>query len=190
MGRKGKHTRGGASIRSATKSVAPDACRLFDGREFIPMNKRALIQKIIANLAAEVESYARSARASQAEATDEQSKAENKYDTRGLEASYLSHGQSRHAAELEEAIEQYHALALRDFGAGDAIDLSALVEVEREGETMRYFIGPRAGGMEIGHAGRAVLVITPQSPLGRELMGAKVGVRFEMRGKCRVVAVA
>ena len=137
------------------------------------MNKRALIEKIIGQLAEEVESYARSARASQAEATDEQSKAENKYDTRGLEASYLAHGQSRQAAEMEEAIEQFHTMVLRDFGAQDAIDLGALVEVDRAGKAARYFIGPRAGGTEIVHAGKTVLVITPQSPLGRQLMGAK-----------------
>ena len=159
------------------------------------MNKRALIEKIIANLAEEVESYARSARASQAEATDEQSKAENKYDTRGLEASYLAHGQSRHAAELEEAIEQYHALSLRDFDAGDVVDLGALVELDRDGETTRYFIGPRAGGMEIKHGGKPVLVITPQSPLGRQLMGEHAGSRLKIeiggaRGTCHVVAVS
>ena len=159
------------------------------------MNKRTLIEKIIAQLAEEVESYARSARASQAEATDEQSKAENKYDTRGLEASYLAHGQSRHAAELEEAIAQYHALPLRDFGAKDAIDLSALVELDRDGERTRYFIGPRAGGMEIGHGGKAVLVITPQSPMGRQLMGARTGERLKIeiggtRSDYRVAAVA
>ena len=62
-------------------------------------------------LATELEGYARSARAAHAEATDEQSKAENKYDTRGLEASYLAHGQSRQAAETAEALEQFAALA-------------------------------------------------------------------------------
>ncbi len=159
------------------------------------MNKRALIQKIIALLAKEVESYARSARASQAEATDEQSKAENKYDTRGLEASYLAHGQSRQAAEMEEAVEQFHTMPVRDFGAGDAIDLGALVEVDRQGKTTRYFIGPRAGGTEVVHAGKSVLVITPQSPLGRQLMGAKAGDRLQIdvggsREDCRVSAVA
>ncbi len=159
------------------------------------MNKRTLIEKIIGQLAEEVESYARSARASQAEATDEQSKAENKYDTRGLEASYLAHGQSRQAAEIEEAIEQFHTMPVRDFGAQDAIDLSALVEVDRAGKAARYFIGPRAGGTEIVHAGKTVLVITPQSPLGRQLMGAKAGDRLQIdvggaREDCRVSAVS
>ena len=159
------------------------------------MNKRTLIEKIIAQLADEVESYARSARASQAEATDEQSKAENKYDTRGLEASYLAHGQSRQAAEVEEAIEQFRGMAVREFGAKDAIDLGALVEVDRGGEVARYFIGSRAGGTEIGHAGKTVLVITPQSPLGRQLMGAKAGDRLKIeaggsRDGFRVIAVS
>ena len=158
------------------------------------MNKRALIEKIIAQLVDEVESYARSARASQAEATDEQSQPENKYDTRGLEAAYLSHGQSRQAAEMEEAIEQFHTMPVRDFGAQDAIDLGALVEVDRAGKAARYFIGPRAGGREIVHAGKTVLVITPQSPLGRQLMGAKAGDSLQIdigasRDDCRVVAV-
>ncbi len=159
------------------------------------MNKKTLVAKIIALLVAEAESYARSAKASQAEATDEQSKAENKYDTRGLEASYLAHGQSRHAAEVEEAIELFRGLPLRDFGAGDAVDLSALVEVDRKGKITRYFIGPRAGGTEITHAGKTVLVITPQSPLGRQLTGARAGDRLQIelggsREACRVVAVS
>jgi transcription elongation GreA/GreB family factor len=159
------------------------------------MNKRALIEKIVTELEAEVASYARSARAAQAEATDEQSKAENKYDTRGLEASYLAHGQSRQAAEVEEAIAQFRAMELREFDAKDAIDLGALVEVDRQGEVARYFIGPRAGGTEISHAGKTVLVITPQSPLGRQLMGAKAGdrLKIEIGGKrdaCRVTAVS
>ena len=152
------------------------------------MNKRILIEKIVAQLAEQVESYARSARAAQAEATDEQSKAENKYDTRGLEASYLAHGQSRQASEAGEAIAQFRALPLRDFGAKDAIDLGALVEVERDGGRAHYFIGPRAGGLEIEHAGKAVVVITPQSPVGRQLVGARVGDVLEGGSVCRTVA--
>ena len=178
-------------LRRALRSGASDRLIVIH----FQMNKKTLVEKIIAQLVEEAESYARSARASQAEATDEQSKAENKYDTRGLEASYLAHGQSRHAAEVEEAIELFRSLPLREFGVKDAIDLGALAEVERQGRTARYFIGPRAGGMEISHAGKTVLVITPQSPLGRQLVGAKAGQRLAIDiggapDDCRVLAVS
>jgi len=43
------------------------------------------------------------------------------------------------------------------------------------GETSYYFLGPRAGGTEILHDKKEILVITPQSPLGEQLMGRKAG---------------
>ncbi len=144
------------------------------------MNKRALVGKIIAQLDAELEGFAKSARSAHAEATDEQSKAENKYDTRGLEASYLARGQSRQAAETAQARQQFEELSLRDFGSEDSIDLSALVELESDGERTLYFIAPRAGGAEIVHEKKTVFVITPQSPLGRQLLGRKAGERLQM----------
>ena len=139
------------------------------------MNKRALIKKIIARLTDELEIYFRAAQFSRAEATHESSKAESKYDTRGLEASYLARGQSKQAAELEAAIAEFEKLAVRNFGAGEPIDLGALVELEHGGENSIYFIGPRAGGTEVLHDKKEILVITPQSPLGEQLMGKKSG---------------
>ena len=145
------------------------------------MDKHALIEQIIAELAAELEGYARSARAAHAEATDEQSKAENKYDTRGLEASYLARGQSRQAAETMEAIQQYQSLSGPEFGPGDAIDIGAVVELEDKTGRSFYFIGPRAGGLEITRGSKTVLVITPQSPLGQGLVGRKQGDRLQFK---------
>ena len=110
------------------------------------MNKQSLVKKIIEELTGELALYHKAARAAHAEATHEQSKAENKYDTRGLEASYLARGQSKQAAEIVQAIEQFEKLPLRNFGKGDAIDLGALVELKGKSERSVYFIGPRAGG--------------------------------------------
>src|SRR5262245_40555017 len=98
------------------------------------VNKRALLKKIIAQLHDELESFARAARAAHAEATDPQSKAENKYDTRGLEAAYLAGAQSRQAAETQNAIETFQKLALKEFKPGEPAELSAVVEVESHGE--------------------------------------------------------
>ncbi len=145
------------------------------------LKKAVIIDKILAELASELEGYLRSARSAHAEATDEQSKAENKYDTRGLEASYLAHGQSRQALEITEAIEQYRALEPRDFGPAEPVDIGAVVAVESKRETAHYFMGPRAGGTEVVVDSVAVTVITPPSPLGQQLAGKKTGDTWSMK---------
>lgn len=145
------------------------------------MNKAALIKKIIASLDAELAMYAQSARAAHEEATHEQSRAENKYDTRGLEASYLARGQSKQAAETMSAREEYAAFKPREFGPDTPIDLCAVVELDGPEGLSTYFIGPRAGGTEITHQRKTILVITPQSPLGSQLLGRKQGDNLEIK---------
>jgi transcription elongation GreA/GreB family factor len=145
------------------------------------IDKRELLLSILAQLERELELYGQSARAAHAEATHEQSKAENKYDTRGLEASYLAHGQSKQAAETEQARQQFTSLEIRDFDAGEAIDLGALVELELGKERSWYFVGPRAGGTEVEQNGTSILIITPQSPLGAQLLGRKEGERLKIK---------
>ena len=144
------------------------------------MNKRALIKKIIARLTDELAVYFRAAQFSRAEATHESSKAESKYDTRGLEASYLARGQSKQAAEIESAIAEFQKLAAQKLNGDGIIDLGALVELEHGGENTIYFIGPRAGGTEVIHDKKEILVITPQSPLGGQLLGKKTGDRPQL----------
>jgi transcription elongation GreA/GreB family factor len=145
------------------------------------MNKRAVLKKIIAKLTGELEVYFRAAEYARDEATHEQNKAENKYDTRGLEASYLARGQSKQAAELETAILEFQKLGAKSFSAGDEIGLGALIELEMSGEKNFYFLGPRAGGTEIEHDKKEILVITPQSPLGEQLVGKKSGDNLKLK---------
>ena len=163
------------------------------------LNKADIIAKIIAALAGELDGLERSARAAHGVATDSESKAENKYDTRGLEASYLAHGQSRQAIEVMQAIQQFETLPVREFAADDAIHVGALVELEpeskRKGERTICFIGPAAGGTEIECEGREVLVITLHSPMGGQLVGLKRGgtLQIPVTGKgdrYRVAAVS
>ncbi len=139
------------------------------------MNKRAIIKKITAKLTSELEVYFRAALASRTEATHESSKAENKYDTRGLEASYLARGQSKQVAELQAAIADFEKLSGKPFADGQAIGIGALVELAVGGEQAFYFIGSRAGGTEVLHGKKEILIITPQSPLGEQLVGKKSG---------------
>ena len=145
------------------------------------MNKTQLVREILAALSDSLGLLEKAARASHAEATHESSKAESKYDTRGLEAAYLAGGQARQARELLDSMKAYESLAVKDFAAEEAAGLTALVELEADGTRSRYFIGPRNGGLEITMGRKEVTVITPQSPLGQNLMGKKAGARWTTR---------
>jgi transcription elongation GreA/GreB family factor len=145
------------------------------------MNKSQLVREILAALSDSLGLLEKAARASHAEATHESSKAESKYDTRGLEAAYLAGGQARQARELLDSMKAYESLAVKDFAAEEAAGLTALVELEADGTRSRYFIGPRNGGLEITMGRKEVTVITPQSPLGQNLMGKKAGARWTTR---------
>ena len=120
----------------------------------------------------------KAARASHAEATHESSKAESKYDTRGLEAAYLAGGQARQARAILDSINLYRAVPVRDFAPEEPVDLTALVELDVNGTRALYFVGPRKGGLEIQWKRKEVTVLTPQSPLGQNLMGKKAGQRW------------
>ncbi len=159
------------------------------------MDKSLLTKQIIASLTASLVVLEKAARASHAEATHESSKAESKYDTRGLEAAYLAGGQARQAREILDSIKLYEALKIRNFAAEDPVDLTALVELEAGRANSLYFIGPRNGGLEIECEGREITVMSPQSPLGQNLMGKKTGQRWTatLGGsvvKYRIVSVA
>ena len=145
------------------------------------MNKSALIKKIIAALTEQLARYAGAASTARAEAIDEENQAEDKYDTRGLEASYLAAGQSRQMAETANALQQFGSLIAARFGAEATIDVGALVELKTKREQNLYFIGPSGGGTEVTHEKKNVLVLTPQSPLGAQLMGRKQGDRLKIK---------
>ena len=146
------------------------------------MDKSAIVSRIIEHLSTELGTVVEASRDAREAATHEDARAEDKYDTRATESSYLADGQARHAAELREAVQLYRTLPLRAFGEGEPIALAALVEVEQRNFRDLYFIGPRNGGITVEHEGAEIMVITSQSPLGRELLGRITGDRIRLEG--------
>jgi transcription elongation GreA/GreB family factor len=150
--------------------------------------KAALKSELIARLSETLE-VARAAHASALEgATHAEARPENDKDTRGLEQSYLARGQALRVAELEAAVADVMSLALRTFGAGDPIAMSALVAVEEEGDERLMFLAPSGGGSVLASG---VQVVTPTSPLGRALLGKRVDDEVEVKlpGRSRVLLV-
>lgn len=141
--------------------------------------KSRLLEHLRADLRARLERLTAAAMEAHAAATDPGSKAEGKYDTRSLEASYLAAGQARQVDELADTVRVFETLRLPDFGMDDAIDVGALVEVDLAGEPAWFLLVPAAGGTVIAHEGMEITLLTPASPLYRKLAGLRIGDSLE-----------
>jgi hypothetical protein len=152
------------------------------------VDKRALIAELRADIARAVLVLARAADDAREAATHEEAKPENDKDTRAVEAAYLAGAQAGRARDLTRTAASLGALDLRSFGAGEPISSSAIIELSHDGATQHYFLAPEGGGMRAVVGGVSVQVITPQSALGRELLGKTAGSEVEVTVQGRVRA--
>ncbi len=141
--------------------------------------KFRLLEQIRTELRAQLERLTKAAHEAHAAATDPGSKAESKYDTRNLEASYLAVGQARQVDELAASLRIFETLALPDFEPDAAIDAGALVEAELHGSPAFFLLVPTSGGLVIAHAGMEITLLTPDSPLYQKLLGLRSGDSLE-----------
>lgn len=139
------------------------------------MNKSALIAHIIEKLEAELVALKAAALETYAAATGDESKPENKYDTRALEASYLAGAQAKRVRDTEGSLAVFRVLKPKVFNEKSLIESTAVVEVDLDGKITFVFIAPARGSLTIDFDGRSIQVITPQSPLGEGLLGLRVG---------------
>lgn len=154
--------------------------------------KQALFADLIARLVGEFQTLVAQQRATHAGATHEEAKPENDKDTRALEQSYLARGQAKRVAAVEQEVSRLRALWPRAHDTSSPIALGALLVTEEDGRPARVLLlAPAGAGQVLPSALGDVHVITPQSPLGRVLIGAFEGDDVEVRGPngLRVVSV-
>ncbi len=147
------------------------------------MNKKQFREQILARLEADHQLLLQAAKSSHQAATHEDNVPDSKYETLALEASYLAQGQANRAQEIKQAIEAFRQLVLQDFPEQSQIRMSALVRLEDEaGNEKHVFIGPAAGGLKLEYEGDEIMLISPDSPLGAELIGRQVDESFQLEG--------
>jgi transcription elongation GreA/GreB family factor len=145
------------------------------------VNKKALIQYITRQISDELTAITQAAKNTYDIATHEDNKPENKYDTRGLEASYLAGAQAKRVTDMKEVLAIFENLPIQDFSNSSAIQRTALVEVRHNDKVSFVLIMPKGGGQSVVFEGQAVQVITAESPLGQALMGRKVEDEIEVQ---------
>jgi hypothetical protein len=141
---------------------------------FESLEKDKVLAAIIRALEEELNVALIAARTAASDATSEESKPENKYDTRALEASYLARGQAQRVADLKEALYGVKRLKLKKFTKDDCISATALVEIESDEKRQVLFFAGAGGGTQVICSGVKIQVITPATPLGQALLKAKV----------------
>ena len=145
--------------------------------------KRELVDGLRATLDAELANMRRAAADARAAATHEEAKPENDKDTRALEASYLAGAQAARVRELEASLKLLDQLAPLEL-EGKPIQATALVTLEDEdGARTTFWLAPVGGGTSLASSAGPVQVLTPQSPLGKQLLGRTEGDVVEIRGK-------
>lgn len=137
------------------------------------MNKKQLVELLIAQLESDLMMTKEAAKATYEAATGEESKPENEYDTRALEASYLAGAQAQRAAEIDRALSALRALELREFGPKTPIASGALVRLNLDGKHSLVFLLPQGAGTTVKMDGESVRVVTPVSNLGEALLGLR-----------------
>ena len=142
--------------------------------------KKQILDELISRARTERAGLEASAKSNRDFATDPEFKAESKYDTRGLEASYLASAEAKRVEELKLEIQILEEVDVDQSKKLGEISIGALVELEHSNQTRKYFLIPTAGGTIIKVDEEAVLVVSVFSPIGDALMGLKPGDDFEV----------
>lgn len=149
-----------------------------------PVDKRQLLALLVERLTEELGKVKGRALREAEGATHEEARAESDKDMRATEASYVARGLAERAVRLEQALAQLARLQLLDCRRKGAIQASALLELEHDGQRSWYFLVPAGGGEHLTLAGSSgelrIQTLTPTSPLGRALLGLAVGDEAEV----------
>lgn len=160
------------------------------------IDKLALHQKIEEQLALLLRNTAEAAIQAHETATHEENKAENKYDTLGLEAAYLAEGQSKRVEEFKGFLQAFKKLKVKHFNEEDEIGIGSLIYLNTGNNDAKHvFLSPVGGGIEFYFQDLKIMLITESSPLGKALKNNVVGdevilgqnqhaIRYEIKNVC------
>ncbi len=142
--------------------------------------KQELLNDLIGIKKEEMHNLEAAAKANKDFATDQEFKAESKYDTRSLEAGYLASAELSRVEDLKLEIQMLEEVDLNLATRSQEICIGSLVELRHKDQERSYFLIPTSGGTLLKVGEKAVLVVSVFSPLGDALLGLSKGAEFEV----------
>ena len=153
------------------------------------MDKQFLVEQLAARLRESVSVARQAERAAAEEARDGATAAEKRENARvSQEYSSLARGQGQRAEKLLAELNSLASFRPVRLSPRSPIELGAIVEVEDDTVGRTFFLAPPAGLELSGPGGDGFLsVVTPVSPVGRAVLGRRVGdtVEVTVQGESR-----
>ena len=149
------------------------------------MDKRFLVEQLSDKLRESAHIARKAGQAAAEEARDGATAAEKRENARvAQEYAGLARGQAARASKAIAELSTLEAFRPGPLARGAPIAIGAIVEVEEDGEGIgrTFFIAPVGAGVELtGPGGDGFLsVVTPQSPVGKAVLGRRVGETIEV----------
>jgi transcription elongation GreA/GreB family factor len=147
------------------------------------MDKRMLVEQLTDRLRESAAVARKAGQAAADEAREGATPGEKREDARvALEQGSLARGQATRAAKVAQELSALEIFRPAPLSARSPIALGAVVEVEDEAQGKTFFLAPVGAGVElVGPGGDGFLsVVTPQSPVGKAVLGKRVGDTVEV----------
>jgi transcription elongation GreA/GreB family factor len=148
------------------------------------MDKHTLVVQLVQHLRETLRVAEQARDAAEEEAREGATPAEKREDGRtALEFQSLAKGQAQRAARARTELATLDSFRPRPLEHDEPVALGAVVEVEHGSGGLTIFLAPVGAGEELaGPGGDGFLsVVTPASPIGRAVLGKRVGESFETR---------
>ena len=148
------------------------------------MDKRNIFEQIKAELEETLANNEKSKQEYQEEANRHKGRMASRYDTFKEEAQMMVSAQEVRIAELRASLVQIQAVLDHPtaLNAVDTIRSSTVILLEADdGTKRRHVLAPTGGGIKVIVGDEELVVITPDSPLGKQLMGLTVGDEVEIK---------
>lgn len=147
------------------------------------MDKQSLFKQISANLRDAQEKAEQARNTAQKEANSHVGRMESRYDTFKEEAQYEVAAQEVRIRGYQNGINQIATLLANasSLSPSRTIKIGSIAKLKpKTGEERFYIISPAGGGVTAKDVGISVSALTPDSPLGKQLLGLEAGDDCEL----------
>lgn len=144
------------------------------------VNKTHLKERLITMIKADIEKQRQSFESARQASIDAPGRMQSRYDTTGIESAWVADGLARALREKESNLKCLEAFQYTETATYAKIGSIVKLLPSDSPDHEYFFILPVLSGCELHENGTTITTISQETPLGRALIGKKVGEKIEV----------